>query len=264
MKGNAPSRIVQLFRGAERSSHYKFYTAEGKYLDITDIMNTAKIWTQEHPDKRQSGNDEAWSEQISEARHFLEGEGYMTRIHEAYKPATKKEPEGMAHALSFGHPKRLRILRASGYLSLMDATHDMNSLRWYLFTIMVRDGCNMWHPCAHMLCDSQNSNIISQFLRTVKRWCQWMPRFFLTDDSAAELLAVKKAFPGLKEGEQEVTHFLCRVHSMRTLNRKLKKEPVALKHLLKALKYRKSLPGCDQELELAMNGTRSDKTKKYI
>jgi len=41
----------------------------------------------------------------------------------------------------------------------------------------------------------------------------------LTDDSAAEQAAVKKAFLKLKAEEQKVNHLLCRVHSNCTLQR---------------------------------------------
>jgi len=41
----------------------------------------------------------------------------------------------------------------------------------------------------------------------------------LTDDSAAEQAAVKKAFLKLKAEKQKVNHLLCRVHSNCTLQR---------------------------------------------
>ena len=92
-----------------------------------------------------------------------------------------------------------------------------------------------------------------------------MPRFFLTDDSAAEFLAVQKAFPGLVEGEPEVTHLLCRVHSMRTLERNLKKkEKIAMNHILVALKYRRTSIGCDDSLNAAIRTAITEKTKNYI
>lgn len=39
----------------------------------------------------------------------------------------------------------------------------------------------------------------------------------LTDDSAGEQCAVRKAFGGLVDGEMEVTHLLCKVHTLHTL-----------------------------------------------
>ena len=147
----------------------------------------------------------------------------------------------------------------------MDATHDMNGLRWYLFTVMVRHECNKYHPCAHMLCDGQDSLIVSQFLTTVKRWCRWIPRYFLTDDSAAKLLAVKRAFPGLIKGEPEATHLLCRVHSKRTLERNLKqKDKITMGHLMAALKYCRTSMGCDNSLKSAVRAATTEKTKDYI
>jgi hypothetical protein len=40
----------------------------------------------------------------------------------------------------------------------------------------------------------------------IKNWCRnrWLLRYMLTDDSAGEQTAVRKAFPGLDTGEMEV------------------------------------------------------------
>ena len=42
----------------------------------------------------------------------------------------------------------------------------------------------------------------------------------MTDDSAIERRAIRLAFPGFNAGEQEVSHFLCSVHSNRILLRR--------------------------------------------
>lgn len=111
----------------------------------------------------------------------------------------------------------------------MDATHDTNHLKWYLSTFMVRDEHKSWIPAAFFLYDRQDARIISESLLHIKGWtslyCQrrWQPRYFLTDDSAAEQAAVQRAFPGLIAGEMEVDHLLCVVHSERTLRRRFGK-----------------------------------------
>ena len=105
---------------------------------------------------------------------------------------------------------------------------------------MVHDEYKKWHPAAHLLCDHQDHSIVVAFLCTVKDWCSWRPRYFLTDDSAAEQLAVKKAFPCSDDiGVIEVDHLLCRVYSMRIIDRalKAKKYEVVCGHLIAALKY---------------------------
>ena len=79
----------------------------------------------------------------------------------------------------------------------------------------------------------------------------------LTDDSAGEQCAVRKAFRGLEAGEQEVSHFLCRVHSQRTLLKafpgKDETNVSVRRHLLAALYNRKTRPGCEQSVQAAID-----------
>jgi hypothetical protein len=86
----------------------------------------------------------------------------------------------------------------------------------------------------------------------------------LTDNSAAEQAAVRKAFRGLLDGETEVTHLLCRVHSMRMLDQQLKKHKSSHDHLLTTLKYRHTSIGCDESIELALHAALDNTTKEYI
>jgi len=87
--------------------------------------------------------------------------------------------------------------------------------------MMVRDEFGSWIPAVHLLSAHEDSDILKGALQQLKTWCMggWNLRYMLTDDSAAEQAAVKKAFLGLKAGKQEVDHLLCRVHSNRTLQR---------------------------------------------
>ena len=121
-----------------------------------------------------------------------------------------------------------------------------------------------------MVSSNEDGDIIAEFLRTIKTWCGgrggWQPRYFLTDDSAAEQRAVTLAFRSLIDGEMEIDHLLCRTHSERTLNRRLNgvncKE--ARSHLYTALYYRKTSMGCEQSIETAMKTAPNEKTRKYI
>lgn len=101
---------------------------------------------------------------------------------------------------------------------------------------MVRDSAGSFIPARHLLTDGEDSNILSLAIRVLKKccndgladWKSWRPRYFLTDDSAAEQLAIKKAFRGMYEmgDEDEVIHLLCQVHSRRALERKVKNEEI--------------------------------------
>ena len=152
----------------------------------------------------------------------------------------------------------------------MDSTHDTNNCKFYLFTLMVRTKEGRWIPGAHLLSKSEDGDIISAFLKQVKRWCGgrggWRLRYMLTDDSAAEQRGVLLAFKGLADGEQEVEHLLCRKHSERTLKRRLKAASCqeARKHLIAALYYRLSEPGCDDSIRKAIHAAPNKEIKDYI
>lgn len=124
----------------------------------------------------------------------------------------------------------------------MDATHDTIRLKWYMFILMVRNEHSSWVPAAHLLLDHQNSDIIAEGIKVLQEWCgdRWLCSYFLTDDSAAEQSAVRKAFKANPNAITNPLHLLCRVNSERTLFRRLpgkaKKEVVA--HLVTALKVR--------------------------
>lgn len=87
----------------------------------------------------------------------------------------------------------------------------------------------------------------------------------LTDDSAGEQCAVRKAFRGLIDGKMEVTHLLCKVHTLRTMRTKLS-GPSNIKvqeHLMAALYNRKTKPGCEESICAAMDAA-SPRQKNYL
>lgn len=84
--------------------------------------------------------------------------------------------------------------------------------------------------------------------------------------TAAEQRGVSLAFRGLIDGEMEVSHFSCRTHSERTLNRKLSGVACkkAKKHLYDALYFRKTQMGCDDSIQQALKAAPTDKIRQYI
>ena len=164
---------------------------------------------------------------------------------------------------------RILTLRRRGHLALMDSTHHTNGLKWFLFTVMVRDESAKWVPCAHMLSEYEDGDIIREFLKVIRRWSGghegWRLRYFITDDSAAEQRGVREAFLGLAEGATEVDHFLCRKHSERTLKRNLGAQDckAAYEHLYAALYFRHTRIGCEQSIEAAIQAA-PERKKDYI
>jgi hypothetical protein len=183
----------------------------------------------------------------------------LENYHAADLVATRQSDDEESRGIVFAHPERLVTLRMRGCLSIMDSTHGTNWLGWQLYTIMVRDEYSCWIPSAHFLTEKEDADILVECLRQLKRWCGgrsgWRLRYMLTDDSAAEQSAVKRAFPGLIDGEVEVDHLLCMVHSERTLKRNFAgpKYKKSLHHMIAALKYRRTKGGCMDSLQQALD-----------
>lgn len=166
--------------------------------------------------------------------------------------------------LVFADPKRLQILQRRGYLTQFDSTHKMNKWKHNMFSFLVRDENGMFIPAAHCVVDRENSETLGRAMEFLKSWCHWQPRYVLTDDSSIEQLAVKKTFRGLQDGEQEVSHLLCTVHTMRTLQRKFSStaaKPVfdLLRHAMFTFTGIKCLELCEQAVRIA-----PDDLKAYV
>jgi hypothetical protein len=159
----------------------------------------------------------------------------------------------------------------------MDANHNTNWLSWQLYTIMVRDPYGSWLPVGHFLTAKGDGDVVGEALATVEQWVpthlgsnsSWPARWFLTDDSAVEQKAVRRAFTPLGSTLCSVGYLLCSLQSERTLRRRLagKRLHSCLNHPLSALKGRFTEPGCLQSINAAIVAAEAIKdleTAKYI
>jgi hypothetical protein len=77
----------------------------------------------------------------------------------------------------------------------MDSTHNTNKLKWYLSTLMVQDSYYNWIPAVFFLHNNADADILATVLIQAKKWYgSWHLHYMLTDDSAGEQSAIKKAF----------------------------------------------------------------------
>ena len=163
-----------------------------------------------------------------------------------------------SRGIVFAHPDRIKTLRLRGHLTLMDATHETNWLGWLLYAIMVRDEHGCWVPGGHFLTEKEDGDIIAEALKVFKQWCGgrrgWRLRYMLTDDSAAEISAVRQAFKPFMDADIIVDHLLCMAHSERTLKRNFagKKYAKVLHHMITALKFRSSIYKCRDSMREAI------------
>lgn len=180
--------------------------------------------------------------------------------------SSKVEFEGKdCELLVFACEKHLEHLKNYGVLVLFDATHKTNVHNWYLFALTVRDKYGEWQRGGYFFCNHQNQATIKEGLKKLKEWAQgqWKAYYFVVDDSAAEKLGIKGAFPGLQEGEQEVKIFNCTVHSMRTLNNRLGSFPEPLR-LMRGAMQRTTRANCEAMIQEAIGEAKVSWAKKYI
>ena len=152
----------------------------------------------------------------------------------------------------------------------MDSTHKTVRLKWYLFTIFVRDDVGSWIPASFFMTQKQDAEIIEACLRLLIEWCGglqgWVLKYMLTDDSAAEQLAVRNAF-GYDPADENprVQHLLCTKHSWETLKKRINnKKEDCRRHMLAALYARRSEETCLQSVDAAIECAGSEELKQYL
>ena len=265
-KGYTPAVVNRNMQGVKYGGNLEaLKIAGGLHFDLKAVHNAGKGFKKLNPDIRILGAKEVWETQFDDCFDALQASGEDV-LSAKLKVARAVDGE-FSHAIAFTKRSRLRTLMKRGHLTLMDSTHHTNHLKWKLFTLMIRDECGSWIPGGHMLASNEDGDIIAEFLRQIKQWCKgcWRLRYIITDDSAAEQRGVSLAFLGLIAGEMKISHFLCRTHSERTLNRKLTDAACknAKKHLYDALYFRKTEMGCDDSIKKAMKSAPACK-RDYI
>jgi MULE transposase domain len=256
-KGYSAATVANNFLSKGREGAYlALEIAGGKYLQRAMVQS----WKQGlglktvMTDSRRTKASVSWEEELQMAEQICQELGYRYRILSVpYKEST-------SYGIVWASNHRLEVLADRGHLTTFDSTHKTNMKEWKLFTFMCRTEVGIQLPAAGALLASENSDIIAGALKEVGGWIQdlqkeWAVRYFMTDDSAAEQKAVKLAF-----GEGEVTHLLCRWHCKETLNRQLKGQELkeANKHLMAALFDRRSVAGCDESIQAALDSVPDD------
>jgi hypothetical protein len=192
---------------------------------------------------------------IREAISFLENRGYMVERYEI--------PDLSTYGFVFMHPNHLKNLERHGWLSLIDSTHKTNRYDCRLFTLYIRNSYGCWDVGAHFFVSNEDSETVAKGLKAIRRFAhRWNPRYFLSDQSNIESNAIKMAFPGLKNGEQECEIFFCTVHVMRTWMSKIYEKKTRQK-MLHAM-HKRTRIGCESLIQEAINECANPTIKKYI
>ena len=297
-KGYSPAAIFPNFRDINDdtlSTDKALHEAGGKFLTRQKIADFCAAYRKQHPSSKkatecQKGDVEA---QIRDFQLKCESHGYehelirVDSVDDAPASIFEDNPPSSAFASTqsalppstantaisglgvvFWKAHRLLKLVRHGHLSLIDSTHGTCELGWKLFTIMCRDEFGIQQPVVHGFLSNETGELIAEMLSVIKNASAkaggWKLQHVLSDDSAAEQKAFKLAFKGLAAGETEIDHLLCRVHSERTLQRKLAHAQKFKKHPISALKYRRTQPGCIDSINAAIKDAPNITTRKYI
>ena len=129
---------------------------------------------------------------------------------------------------------RLDALQKYKRLILLDLMYKINHLKQPLYTFQVRNPGGTFLPVTYLLTDGEDSNILVATIQQIKKAYNkkrhkisyQQPQYFFTDNSAAEQLAIKKAFHGTYKNEDEVIHLLYQVHSRQTLKKRVKNQDI--------------------------------------
>jgi MULE transposase domain len=160
------------------------------FLSAQDLRNAGAKHQNENPNARgqRLATDISWQTQRDEAEHWLLNNSYLAKQISATRECDGEPSEGLVFAL----PDRLEVLADRGMLTLMDATHDSNKLKWLLYTVMVRNQYGSFVPTAHILTQKEDSDIVAVALREIRGYCRdrWTPKWVLTDDSAGKTFKI--------------------------------------------------------------------------
>lgn len=179
-----------------------------------------------------SGNDDIvmrmgdYIEQLDDSIEFCKESDllYKKVTADCSAAARKKAKELTAVCgLVFIHKTQIPALIHDSFLVLMDSTHDTNRLRWYLFTLLVRDRYGSWRPGGHFLTQTQHSPIIQACLTAITELIpSFNPAYMVNDDSAAE----QKSYRCFDNLSSRPSSLLCQYHWFQAIKRGLPGKPL--------------------------------------
>lgn len=200
-KGYAPLAIKEVVSKA-------FPDTTINYKHVANVVAKTLVATR---GSKGVADGKTWEEDLGDARRALEAANYRTMRRDVMHEGAEN------HLLVFAKENQLANLSANGTLVLLDATHKTNAWDWYLYALVIRDKYGSWQRGGYILSSHETSAVVCEGLRCLREWAgAWDARYFLTDDSAAEKLGIKKAFPN-----ETIATILCTVHSARTLKRQV-------------------------------------------
>ena len=192
---------------------------------------------------------------ITETISYLTNQGYQVESYRVSQRSTK--------GIVFACPEQLKKLQQYGWLTLIDSTHKTNRYDWRLFTLYIRDSYGCWDVGAHFFVSKEDGDTVANALKIIReKYCQWTPRYILSDQSSIEARSIQMTFPGLSGGEQECEVILCTVHIMRTWMAKIYHKKT--RDSMIGAMHKRTKIGCEKLLQDAIDGCPVPTIKTYI
>jgi hypothetical protein len=192
---------------------------------------------------------------IIETVSYLTSQGYQAESYCVSQRSTK--------GIVFAHPKQIEKLQRHGWLTLIDSTHKTNRYDWRLFTLYIRDSYGCWDVGAHFFVSNEDGDTVTEALKIIRdKYCQWIPRYILSDQSSIEARSIKRTFPGIDAGEQACEIILCTVHVMRTWMSKIYDKKT--QDSMIAAMHKRTKIGCEKFLQDAIDACPVPTIKNYI
>ena len=107
--------------------------AGGVGLKLYDVHNASQHWRNANPDTCLGGHRQPWAQQLTEASAYAAKLGLF--VQDVQTQVTIQGEVRQEVAIVFARRDLLDTLKARGYLTMMDSTHQTNHLDWKLFTL---------------------------------------------------------------------------------------------------------------------------------
>ncbi|KAG0642455.1 hypothetical protein HOY80DRAFT_1105605 [Tuber brumale] len=191
-RGYTPGQVRNRLKGTGRAGgSERLESVGGAFLDRKDIANIGQEFRTGSLDARKLATRLTLLEDWQQASNFLLEKGYFCKTITAQGKA-----KDQIRGLVFAYPNRLQTLTNRGFLTIFDSTPKFNVHGYNLFTFMCRDEAAIWVPGANCFVETENSDILAVALQKIYEWSKfpWKVQYPLTDNSAIEKAAVRKAF----------------------------------------------------------------------
>jgi len=136
------------------------------YIMWINIQNAEQAWKQLNSDEHIAESKLSWSIQLAELVNYLNLCDFDTQ----WLKIPIKDKLNFKDVV-FELSDWIKKLWCHRHLTIMNFTHCINALQWYLYTMMIQNKFESWISAVHLLFAHKNSDILKKALQQLKIWC---------------------------------------------------------------------------------------------